>query len=113
MWKDNQYIYSTRTLRGIAHGYKYIYSQMRLSGNLDLLESKADFDMALNAIGKGHWTGEIGEFKAYRYFGRLQRIIIAEILGVTDYELAGVGFWDIPRLRGYAYYLMAKKLNGG
>ena len=121
MWKGDQYYYSTKTLKIIAENYANIYEGLPLSLNYEvtnpfsLAEYKIDFDLALRGIGKGKWTGRIDgcEFKDFKYYGRLQRIIIADIFGVTDYELEGLGFYSIPRLRGYAYYLMRCYLNGG
>ena len=101
----------------IAENYTNLYDGLPLSLRSEvtnlwaLAEFKADFDMALKSIGKGEWAGKIDKFKDYKYYGRLQQIVIADILGIDDYELEGMGFYDIPRLRGYAYYLMCKSLN--
>ena len=107
-------------MRTIAESYTSIYEGLPLSLRSEvtnpwaLAEFKADFDMALNSIGKGNWTGIISyQFKDYKHFGRLQQIVIAIILGIPDYELEGLGFYDILRLKGYAFYLMAKYLNEG
>ena len=118
MWIGDRYEYKARTLKKIAWQYSGIYDELIVSWN-NLVESeqaridyKVDFDCALDAIGKGHWTGElVGEFEDYKRFGKLQRIVIADIYGIEDRELEGLGFYDIARLRGYAYYLMAKSLN--
>jgi len=129
MWKDDEYIYTNNVLEGIAKSYKHIYSCIEIETKeivvktekkvaviynpWSIAEYKADFDMALNSIGKGRWTGDIEgkEFRDYKRFGRLQVIVVADIYGGDDYELEGIGFFDIPRLRGYAYYLMAIALN--
>ncbi len=44
-------------------------------------EYKADFDRALNALGKGEWDGKTENHKwgEYRGFGRLQRLVIGDI----------------------------------
>ena len=79
-----------------------------------IAEYKADFDTALKGIGRGKLTENINgsTFKDFRHYGRLQQIIIAVILGKTDYELEESGFYSVPRLRGYSFYLMKMFLNG-
>jgi hypothetical protein len=63
-------------------------------------------------LGKGEWLKITGtQLSNYKSFGRLQKIIIADILGIPDEELMGLGFENSARLRGYAYYLMGKYLN--
>ena len=116
--RGDEFFYSRHILKTVAENYTQLYDGLSFKeGHIttdpwSLAEYKADFDMALRGIGRGNWVGEIiEEFKYYRNFGRLQRIIIADILGVGDSELVRVHFWDIPRLRGYAYYLMCKSLN--
>ena len=119
MWKDGQYYYSTRVLKSIAENYLTLDDGLPLSWRVEIYnpwaiaEFRADFDMALRGIGRGKWTGAVQDFKYYRNFGRLQRIIIADILKIDDRELTRLRFYDIPRLRGYAYYLMRCFLNGG
>jgi len=120
MWKNDEYIYTKGILGSIAKSYDHIYngietkSGMLLEANtLSIAEYKADFDRALNAIGQSNWTGEIDnkEFIDFRYFGKLQCIVIADIYGID--ELESWGFYDVPRLRGYAYSVMVKFLNTG
>ena len=121
MWKNDEYIYTKGILNSIAKSYDHIYkdietkSGMLLEANtLSIAEYKADFDRSLNAIGKGNWTGEIDnkEFIDFRHFGNLQRMVIADIYGITDGELEALGFYQIPQLKGRAYKWMANKLNG-
>jgi len=116
-WINDTYFYSKRTLKTIAENYTTLYDGLPLRSEVtnlwSLAEFKADFDIALSSIGRGKWSGEILQFKEYRHFGRLQQIVIADILGIDDYELEGLGFYSIPRLRGYAYYLMVTHLNRG
>lgn len=107
MWVDKEFFYTKRLLRSIAENYHSIYQGFRVSLSRDetnpwrIAEYKADFDMALNSIGRGHWDGEL---KDIRYFGQLQRVIIFDI------TQEGI---DNPRLKSYAYFLMCKFLNGG
>lgn len=78
-----------------------------------IAEYKADFDMALNEIGKGNWKGEIREFKAYKMFGRLQQVVIADIICFRDYDLVRLGFYRISNLKSIAYSRMVNFLNDG
>ena len=117
-WINDQFYYSKKLLRVIAENYTSIYNGLpRLHSEVvnlwELAELKADFDMALNSIGRGKWDGKMGCFKDYKYFGRLQQIVIADVFGVNDDYLGGLGFWDISKMRSYAYYLMYCYLNGG
>ena len=113
-WIGNQFIYTKRLLRTIADNYPLHYGLPAYGGELitnpwSLAEYKADFDLALNNLGRGKWTGNLGVFSDYRYFGRRQQIVIVDILGIID----PLGFYDIPKLRRLAYGGMAKFLNGG
>ena len=78
------YIYKVGTLRAIAKCYCSLYNQEYFHPQADLFaiaEYKADFDLALSAIGKGHWIGlENTDFRAYRYFGKAQQVVIADII---------------------------------
>lgn len=120
-WVNDKFFYTKRLLRVIVQNYSTIYDGLPLSLSEEvtnpwaLAEYKADFDMALKGIGKGEWSGQISgcRFKEFKGYGRLQQIIIADILNIDERQLVGLGFWDIPRLRGYAYYLMCQQLNGG
>ena len=79
-----------------------------------LAEYKADFDMALDAVGFGKWRGiDVVEFKYYRHFGKYQRAVIADILEVSDKELTRLGFYDIFKLKHIAYSKMCRYLNEG
>lgn len=117
MWVGDQFFYSKRLLKIIAENYCNIYEGLPLSSGVEvtnpwaIAEYKADFERALQSIGRGKWDGEVTEFKHYRNYGKLQRIVIADILGIRDIELEG--FYSVPRLRGYAYYLMCLFLNNG
>ena len=119
-WSDDQltYTYKAGTLKAIAEYYGVIYGSAYRPGLFEIqnlfriAEYKADFDMALSFIGKGGWRGlEDTDFRAYRYFGRAQQIVIADILGITDRKLEAYGFFQIPQLRGKAYYWMMNYLN--
>ncbi len=119
-WNVNTYIYTQGVLRAIVRGYESIYDWLLLSYHSEVespwgrVEYKSDFDMALDAIGKGRWCGEVyPSLSHYRYFGRLQRMVIADIIGTGNDELEALGFYDIPRLKGYAYSVMCRFLNTG
>lgn len=110
------YTYKVGTLRAIADNYCSLYNQEFFHPREDLFsiaEYKADFDLSLSAVGKGHWTGIVNsDFGAYRYFGKAQQVVIADIIGIRDNELAMLGFYQIRQLRGRAYRWMANFLNG-
>ncbi len=110
-WQGDNYRYGQKELRTIAE----LYKDIAVDSAIGVIEKKADFDNALNSLGKGHWTGwleDIQPFRYYRGFSRLQRVIIADILGMTDYELRWMGFNAVGYLRARAYYRMQKFLNG-
>ena len=117
-WRGDKFYYSIKMLKTIAENYTSLYEGLEFrSGQLEtnpwaLAEYKADFDIALQSIGKGRWTGSISKFRDYRYYGRLQQIVIADILGRQDFELRELGFYSIPRLRACAYSCMKESLNG-
>lgn len=117
MWKGNEYVYSKKVLKAIAEGYRAIYEGLALSWRSEvvnewsLAEYKADFDMALNSIGKGRWTGDIRnkQFEDYRHYGRLQRVVIADIYDIEDLEK--LHFRDVDFMKRRAYGQMAASLN--
>lgn len=121
--------YRSKYLRGVAENYKDYSIYKFLSPpspnvdrnptrlRYDKLSTKIDFDRALDVMGRGHWSGtgfgdgaKDNKFKTYRSFGRLQQVVIADIIGITDGELEQVGFYDIERLRGWAYGAMSSFL---
>jgi len=120
MWQGNEYVYSARTLKVTARFYDKIYQGLPLSFTfevtdpLQIAEYRADFDRALDAIGRGCWDGQIDDkdFWDFKFFGKLQRIVIADIYGIADEELEGRGFYRIPQMRGRAYRRMVECLNG-
>lgn len=120
MWQDNEYVYSKGMLKRIAYSYQHIYQGIGGLNNdivdwRSIAEYKADFDRALNGIGRGHWTGNIDEltFRDFKSFGRLQRIVIADIYGIADGELEQDGLYRIQNLRSIAYGRMLQILNDG
>jgi hypothetical protein len=119
LWEGNEYVYTKGMLKRIALSYQHIYQGIEglssdITNDLEIAEYKADFDRALNEIGRGEWTGEIDylTFRDFKYFGRLQRMVIADIYGMTEPELKRLGFINISKRRNYAYTLMVKVLNG-
>lgn len=122
-WIDGrEYRYTASILKGIAQYYCQVYTGFApappapdrwINNEWSIAEYKADFDMALSTIGRSKWQGLEGYLlKDYQNFGRLQQLVIADILGVEDNTLEVMGFYDIPRLRGWAYSQMSKVLNG-
>ncbi len=113
-----QYRYTSDALRMIARYYDRIYDGLPVNGLTlnpwSLAEFKADFDLALRRLGRGHWTGDnqSDDFRYYRSYGRLQQVIIADIIGVPWQELLRLGFNHVSWLRSYGYGLMARHLNG-
>ncbi len=113
-WVGNKFRYSPSKLRKFASGYTGIDYDLRFNRWGELAEIKADFDNALDGIGPGKWTGGVNPaFKRYRNFGDYQRIIIADILGLSEYELTKMRYDDIIGLRKTAYRMMCQFLNKG
>ncbi len=117
MWNGDRFYYSVKILKAIAGSYSILYDGLsfretsEIVNPISLAEYKADFDTALRGIGRGKWEGDIkGDFGDYKGFGKLQRVIIANILGIPDKGLTG--FYDIPKLRSIGYHLMKAYLNG-
>jgi len=118
-WKEDRYFYSIRVLRTIAEYYAQLYIngiELRndnITNSIVLAEFKADFDVSLDAMGRGRWRGiKSSEFKDYHHFSRKQQIVISDILGLSDRELMSYGFYDIIKLRMTAYSKMKAYLNG-
>ena len=118
MWINDVFYYSAGNLKGIAEHYESLYTNASLAVLYYVAESKADFDRALDNIGRGNWRGlENSNFGAYKYFGKQQQMIIAVILGITDnkgrgdYILERYGFYEIPQLRGNAYHNLGVFIN--
>ena len=121
----SEYIYARGTLRAIARAYSGIclpYHPVMVWGirkedrettNLwAIAEIKADFDMALSSIGPKPWMGWQGNsFDTYRNYGRLQRIVIADMLHIPDHKLSAYGFSNPRQKRGTAYRWMLDFLN--
>jgi len=112
MWINDVFYYSVGNLKGIAEHYESLYTNAHLAVLYSVAESKADFDRALDNIGRGKWRGLANhKFGAYKYYGRQQQVIIAEILNISDRKLEGYGFYEIPQMRGNAWRRMADFLN--
>ena len=121
MWRNDNYIYTSGILKGIATSYHHIYQRIEwytkarnepivIDDPLALVEYKVDFDCALNEIGRGTWVGgeRLGEFGDYRYFSKFQRLIIADILGVL-LEDTRINYAE--QLQGRAYGKLCWLLN--
>jgi len=116
MWDQDTYRYSAKVLKAIAEAYWGLYDGLlfregdEITDPISLAEYKADFDIGLRGIGRGKWDGRLKQ--DYRKYDKLQWVVISDILGIGDEELTRLGFYDISRLRSYAYHLMCKYLNG-
>jgi len=114
MWHNDRFYYTTGMLKGIASNYDYLYLDASWNTLFSVAESKADFDMALSSIGKGYWRGlDNHKFGYYKYFGRLQQVVIAAIMGIPDRKLEGMGFKDARIMRSVAFQRMRDVLNKG
>ncbi len=119
---DTQYKYTAGILKAVASYYWSLYSgglsvspwKVELTNDWVVAEYKADFDVALNAIGRGRWKGTVRVQKAreLRAFGRLQRVVIADICQLPDTQLVQTGCYQITQMRGRAYSWMTNYLNG-
>lgn len=110
-------------LRRITRSYEDLYTVgieivitedivVRIGDPLSVMEFKADYDLALQSIGRGDWRGLTSlDFGYYKHYGKQQQTVIADILGMSDYELQGRGFYQIDQLRGSAYSRMLTFLN--
>jgi len=112
-WVNDRFYYSIGILKRIAENYANLYSDASWGSLFLMAESKADFDRALSSIGRGKWSGIVGyKLKHYKYFGRLQQVVIAFILGIKDKEMEKLGFQDVKGMRSKAFQRMRDKLNG-
>jgi len=117
-WNNDIYYYTQGIVNAIVEWYCLLYDRQMIIGTYQithlftLVEFKADFDIALDSIGRGEWRGLTSHrFNDYRQFGRMQRVIIASILGIKDYELRAFGFNDAKQLRYEARKRMLGILN--
>jgi len=109
MWYKDKWFYSIGSLKAIAEWYSGVYDYPVTNS---IIELKADFDRALDSIGRGEWNGlESSKFTSYKYFSKRQRVVIADILGIHDLE--SYGFYDVYVLRHRAYKAMTEILNRG
>jgi len=107
MWYKDKWFYSIGSLKAIAEWYSGVYDYPVTNS---IIELKADFDRALDSIGRGEWNGlESSKFTSYKYFSKRQRVVIADILGI--YDLEPYGFYDVRVLRHRAYKSMTEVLN--
>ena len=113
-----EFQYTAGLLRVVAKNYARIYEGLpMLHGDevnpFRIAEYKADFDIALSAIGRRRWAGIRGlDFAGYRPYNKLQQAVIADILGWPDTYLEGSGIRRVPQIRGAAYHSMCDRLNG-
>lgn len=129
MWQNDKYSYTPSILEKIARHYESIYDgipilcfgdksysyEIKVLEYYQIAEYKADFDIALDTLGKGKWPVDIdrhdfGDFR--RGYGRRQQTVIANIYGEPDRTLEQWGLYDISHLKNLAYNRMAAYLNG-
>ena len=120
MWHNDIFYYTRGILKDIARCYDGIYGGLTInehyiSNDFDVAEFKADFDRALDELGKAKWNGLSSlSFNRYKHFDKKQRIIIAYILGLrSDYKLESWGFWEARKYRYKVLNEMVSILNGG
>lgn len=111
------YRYTVKRLKRISDVYEELYYHPdRTSDGIDL-DNKIDFDIALNKLGKGKWSGFGVEnliVKDLYSYGNQQKIIINDTLGLVDDEELERRFHlrDMDKLRAGAYERMRDILNG-
>ncbi len=111
MWKGNEFLYSVKILKAIAENYFTLYDGVSfregnlLTDPLSIAEYKADFDNALNALGKGHWDGEYPS--RVNHFSDLQHVILIDI------RTQSLNHHENTHIRSQAYHLMKVYLNEG
>ena len=135
-WVQDSFKYSKWLLERIANSYGHIYDKIVLgsytvvldgylvereksiAGEQVLIEYKADFDKAFASLGRQHnhqpplyFEYKGGRLKYYSQYSRLQQVVVADIIGITDEELLDKGFYRINNLKGMAYSTMTKYLN--
>lgn len=117
-WSGPDFHYSIKVLKTIAENYIELYEEGLsfregdvITNSFSIAEYHADFDQALSSLGK-KWELKGLSFKDYRHYNKFQRIVVADILGVSDEELKRLRFRDIIELRKIAYGRMKLFLNG-
>jgi hypothetical protein len=131
MWRGLDYQYSKTVLKAIAtyYGQDTIYSVLDRIIACDpcsVVEYKADFDMALCAIGRGKWCGVVEKMFCYRtgvgvrvdwkllyQYGYYQQLVLSDVLGIEETELEQKKFDRVPQMKGAAYARMVNWLNTG
>ncbi len=103
------YRYTVWGLSKLAANYTEL---MRAHAGTELIHAKADFDRAINHLGKAHWRGDGKD--DIKTFGNLQKVIIAQVIGMSDIELWDrFQLGDIQSWRTLSYRKMATFLNTG
>ena len=117
-WIEDRFYYTRGILKDIARCYDGIYGGLTINdhyivNDFDVAEFKADFDRALDELGRAKWDGITHcNFSQYKYFDRKQRIIIAYILGLrSDDKLEAWGFWEARKYRYKVLNEMVSILN--
>jgi hypothetical protein len=118
MRDDLIYLYSNKVLRCIAEQYFTLYLDGvsfkegdRITDSASISEYLADFERGVSHLGQ-KWV-LLNDFKEYRSWNRLQRIVAADIFGIPDNILEDkYHFINPERLRQIAYSRVKRFLNG-
>ena len=119
-WVNDKFLYSSKLLQVIAKNYLSLYAGLprplgkeEIMNCWDLAEFKADFEMALNAIGGGKWHDGITALTECRNFSYTQLVVVADMLGIDKLPIGAVYPGDIDKITKIAYAGMRRFLNGG
>ncbi len=111
------YRYSIRILKAVAETYLYwngydTSGSHRETNQFSISEYLCDFELGLSRLAGKEFVFKGLEFKAYKNYPIYVRVIVADIIGVTEEELIRQRFYDILNLRERAYSKLKECLNG-
>jgi hypothetical protein len=112
------YRYSVRVLKSLAETYLYWQgyeekpASSRETNQYSISEYLADFELGLSRLAGKKFVFNGLDFKNYINYNRYCRLIIADIIGITDSELVDkYHFYDLIRLREISYSMLKRVLN--
>lgn len=110
---ETTFRYTPRILKGICKQYYRYLTYGYSDGWEERLLEKADFDMALTAIGSGYWDGVVEgkRFKTFKRFSKQQQSVIGKLLGMSDMQIYKFRIDDPAGNRHIAFRRMADYLN--